>query len=148
MKRIAEARASGDALVHGNELRQRAIWPVLRDGCTRHRCGKTRPKRAPRALEGWPCRQVSWLAGRRPCSAFPGWLPVASGEELAADSCGGSSGFGPDTQNAGRTGFPFGRPKPAHLHAIKWSVTPQACQRGGKTAAWRWRRSASARKQL
>ena len=39
-------------------------------------------------------RQVSWLAGRRPRAAFPGFRPVAIGARLTAHSCGDSRGFG------------------------------------------------------
>lgn len=39
-------------------------------------------------------RQVSWLAGRRCCLAFPVKPPVALGDsELSAHSCGGSPGM-------------------------------------------------------
>ena len=39
-------------------------------------------------------RQVSWLTGHCPVSAFPSLRSVACGEGLAAYSCGGSSGKG------------------------------------------------------
>jgi hypothetical protein len=63
-------------------------------------------------------RQVSWLADRRPsppsrtshCDAQ--WHVR---EMLTADSCGGSSGFGPKS-TTDRTGFPLGRStQPAYL---------------------------------
>jgi hypothetical protein len=39
-------------------------------------------------------RSVSWLAGRRSCSAFPDFRPVALEARATAYSCGGSYGFG------------------------------------------------------
>src|SRR3546814_1936012 len=48
------------------------------------------------AGHGRPRRQVSWLAGQRPCSAFP--VPGGTsdpGAGLAAHSCGYSAGIEP-----------------------------------------------------
>jgi hypothetical protein len=84
---------------------------------------KTAPIARPVRRKGDQCRQVSWLAGRHPRSAFPGLATVPDDQVrglghapsgivkrgLTADSCGGSSGFGPK-RDAGRSGFPLGRP--------------------------------------
>jgi hypothetical protein len=63
--------------------------------------------------------QAGLLArGSSPFPAFPGLAlqsPVAFGERLTADSCGGSFGFGA----LGRTEFPLGRStQPAHLNFL------------------------------
>src|SRR5262249_62253164 len=53
-----------------------------------------RPMRAPRTPEDDVFRQVSWLAGHRPSPPSQALVAQWQLEEgLAADSCGGSSGF-------------------------------------------------------
>jgi hypothetical protein len=54
--------------------------------------GRPRPN-ACIAASRW---QVSWLAGPRLIADLPGFPVVTIGSRLAAYSCGGSHGFGPD----------------------------------------------------
>src|SRR6266542_4395714 len=100
-ERVAEARAAGRAPDVETTFNTRAkVEPPRRFAC--HRCGKAAPC----------ARPARWKGDR--AGRSPGLRPVAFGGGLAADSCGGSSGF--DAWFSRRTGFPLGRPRPAHLH--------------------------------
>ncbi len=107
-------------------------WPIPRDGCACHRCGKPPRARAPHA------GRVTG-AGRSPGSRVVTLVPpsrarapVASGGGLAADSCGGSSGLGPLEGPHRIPSWPAR--EPAHLHRAS-SEPPRrrACQFTNRT---------------
>jgi hypothetical protein len=106
LERVAEALAQWRAPFHVQALGERSsTGPPRRLRMSPLR--KTAPSARPVRRKGDSCRQVSWLAGRHPRSAFPGSVAQwRCGEGLAANSCGGSSGLSPDQ---GRTEFPLGR---------------------------------------
>src|SRR5690606_24696325 len=79
-----------------------------------HRCGRAAPCARPVRWKGDGLRQVSWLAGRRRCSPSRDRSQWLVEQRLAADSCGGSSGFvmfgvKTDVQTMAVTGFPISR---------------------------------------
>ena len=107
LKRIAEARASRHAPVQDKGLRQQAIGRS--PATVTHVIAAERP--APNAR---PARRKDDCAGRSPGSRVAALIPPSrvftqwqSGTGLAADSCGGSFGLGPDTQYSGLHRIPF-----------------------------------------
>jgi hypothetical protein len=69
-------------------------------GADRDRQMRRKRTGAPDLTSGHPARRATDLTagllarGSPPVTAFPGTVPVALWHELAADSCGGSCGFG------------------------------------------------------
>jgi len=88
--------------------------PRRKSGCAG---ADLRPRRKGRAASRHPARRATDLTagllarGSPPVTAFPGTIPVALWHELAADSCGGSCGFGP------------GRPAPHSLFTLRREET-------------------------
>src|SRR5262245_49649932 len=87
-----------------------------------HHSGRPPHARAPHAGRMTSSRQVSWLAGPDPSSPSQAlshkaqWQPE---EGLAADSCGGSSGFDSPWERRIAPDSLLGRStRPAHLNAV------------------------------
>src|SRR2546423_11413985 len=112
-ERVAEARAAGRAPDVEMRLNSRAkVEPPRR--LARHRCGKAAPCARPARRKGdWagrsPGLRVVTLAP--PSQAFAQWHREEGSPPTVA-------GAAPDLTCvlARRTGFPLGRPRPAHLH--------------------------------